>query len=467
MFCFPFSDRGRLASLRAVLERAAGRLDARFCVELWDGSVVPLGRNADPNFRVVLSGPGVVSSLLRKPTLENFMQHYAAGRIDFRGGDLIAFGELARIRGASKRLRGISKAWLLWRALPFLFFPADRSTVQHRFAAGSEHKAGLGNNEKLIQFHYDLGNDFYKLFLGEEMQYSCGYFTDWNNDLDLAQRDKLEMICRKLRLRPGEKLLDVGCGWGGLVCYAARHYGVKAHGITLSREQLEFAREKVRRLGLEDRVTVDLRDYNDVEGNYDKIASIGMFEHVGIANHVGYFRKLSSLLRDRGILLNHSIARGAKASRKQFLAMRPEHRFIQEHVFPGSELDHIGHMLGEMESTGYEIHDVEGWREHYARTTRLWCQRLSAQSEEAQRLVGAERYRLWAAYLAGVSFAFADGSLRIFQVVASKHAAKGASEMPSTREHLYASPWPALWCPEEQAGEEEPALSRKPWATRG
>src|SRR5262249_30177972 len=151
-----------------------------------------------------------------------------------------------------------------------------------------------------------------------------------------------------------------------------------------------------------------------------------------------------SLLRDRGLLLNHSIARGAKASRKQFLKVRPEHRFIQEHVFPGSELDHVGHTIELMEACKFEIHDVEGWREHYARTTRLWCQRLSARREEARRLVGAERYRLWAAYLAGVSFAFADGSLRIFQVLASKHASKGPSGMPPTRADLYTDNWPAV-----------------------
>jgi cyclopropane-fatty-acyl-phospholipid synthase len=278
------------------------------------------------------------------------------------------------------------------------------------------------------------------------MQYSCAYFTDWGNSLEQAQADKLEMTCRKLRLRRGERLLDVGCGWGGLICHAARHHGVSAHGITLSEQQLEFARDKVRRLGLRGRVSVELRDYSDLEDRtYDKIASVGMFEHVGIANYPAYFGKLYSLLRDRGILLNHSIARGAKRSAGHFRRARPEHRLIQKYIFPGSELDHIGHTLEAMESSNFEVHDVEGWREHYARTARLWCQRLSARADEAVGLVGPERYRLWVAYLAGVSFAFADGSLRIFQVVASKHASKGPSGLPPTRKGLYV------------AGEGEPA----------
>jgi cyclopropane-fatty-acyl-phospholipid synthase len=213
---------------------------------------------------------------------------------------------------------------------------------------------------------------------------------------------------------------------------------VRAHGVTLSEQQLAFARARVRELGLEGQVSVELRDYADLDGCYDKVASIGMFEHVGIANYPAYFGKLYSLLRDRGVLLNHSIARGAKPSRGQFRKLRPEHRLIQKYIFPGSELDHIGHTLEALEASKFEVHDVEGWREHYARTTRLWCQRLAARRAEAERLVGPERYRLWAAYLAGVSFAFADGSLRIFQVVATKHASKGPSGLPPTREDLYA-----------------------------
>jgi cyclopropane-fatty-acyl-phospholipid synthase len=327
---------------------------------------------------------------------------------------------------------------LLRSSLPFVLAASDKAAPEHAYAGDQVARSAAPRaNRDYIQFHYDLGNDFYRLFLDDEMVYSCGYFTDWSNSLDQAQHDKLDMICRKLRLSPGERLLDVGCGWGGLICHAARNYGVSAHGVTLSQEQLDFAQEKARRLGLEDRVTVELRDYSTLDGKYDKIASVGMYEHVGIANYPAYFGKLYSLLRDRGILLNHGITRPAKRSRRGFQRIRPEHRLILKYIFPGGELDHIGHTCETLEQSRFEVHDVEDWREHYAQTTRLWCQRLSARREEAIRLVGPERYRLWVLYLAGVSFAFLDGSIAIYQVVASKHASRGRSELPPTRADLY------------------------------
>ncbi|HEX6144360.1 MAG TPA: class I SAM-dependent methyltransferase, partial [Geminicoccaceae bacterium] len=178
--------------------------------------------------------------------------------------------------------------------------------------------------------------------------------------------------------------------------------------------------------------------YATLEGTYDKIASIGMYEHIGIANHPAYFRKINALLRDRGMLLNHGITRRAKKSGRKFRKIRPEKRLILKYIFPGSELDHIGHTLESMENEGFEIHDVEGWREHYALTCRLWHQRLVARRDEAIGCAGRERYRMWIAYLAGVSLAFADGSLRIYQTLATRHGAKGASTMPPTRAHLYA-----------------------------
>jgi cyclopropane-fatty-acyl-phospholipid synthase len=440
MFSVLTSDKRQLRAARKVVEHLAGLLDAKISVRLWDGSVLPLGRQADPEMCVAISGPGVVGSLLRRPTLDNLVRHYATGGIEFQGGDLTAFGDLARVDRSKAKLKSLNKTLLLREALPFVFARADRLEVQHEYADDEtgRHQAQRKNKE-FIQFHYDLGNEFYQLFLDPEMQYSCAYFTDWNNSLEQAQRDKLDMICRKLRLQAGEKMLDIGCGWGGLICHAAQKYGVRAHGVTLSQEQYDFVREKTRRLGLQDRVTVELRDYSELEGTYDKIASVGMFEHVGIANMPAYFAKIRGLLRDRGILLNHGIARGAKAGKGKFQKVRPEHRLIQKYIFPGGELDHIGHTLECLEACRFEVHDVEGWREHYARTTRLWCQRLSARRDEAVQLVGPERYRMWVAYLAGVSFAFLDGSLRIFQVVATKHSAKGASGLPGTRRDLYAA----------------------------
>jgi len=269
------------------------------------------------------------------------------------------------------------------------------------------------------------------------MQYSCGYFTTETNSIDQAQHDKLDMICRKLRLQPGDKMLDIGCGWGGLICHAAKNYGVTAHGVTLSQKQLDFARDKIKRLGLEDTVMVELRDYATLEGTYDKIASVGMFEHIGIANMPDYFRKINSLLRDRGILMNHGISRHAKASKRAVKKIRPERRLLLKYIFPGSELDNVGHTLDMMEICGFEVHDVEALREHYALTTRHWYRGLMANREEAIKYVGMEKFLMWALYLAGVSIGFADGSMHICQVVATKHSAKGASGLPLTRADLY------------------------------
>jgi cyclopropane-fatty-acyl-phospholipid synthase len=429
----------QLAAARAVLEQIAPLVNARFAVELWDGSRVPLGQDIHPNLYVSIKGPGVIAGLLRWPTLDNLVRHYATGQIEIHGGDLVEFFEAARVAKSRSRLKKLPTSLLLKSAWPFLFAPAQDLRPQHAYGGDQVGRKASEErrNQDYIQFHYDLGNDFYELFLDPEMQYSCGYFTDWNNTLEQAQRDKLDMICRKLRLAPGERMLDIGCGWGGLVCHAARHYGVQAHGVTLSQEQFDFARQKVRRLGLENQVQIELRDYTTLDGKYDKISSIGMYEHVGIKNYPAYFGKINSLLRDRGILLNHGITRPAKRTQSRFRRIRPEQRLILKYIFPGGELDHIGHTCETLETCRFEVHDVEDWREHYYLTTRHWCQRLSARKEEAIRLVGPERYRLWVLYLAGVSFAFFDNSARIYQVVASKHASKGRAQLPPTRADLY------------------------------
>lgn len=431
-------DRKRLEAARAILDHLAGKIDTPFSVELWDGSLVPLGPSADGRYRIVIDGAGTLGALLRRPQLETLARLYATGRIDFRGADLITMIEAARTRKVRLKLRDLRAGWLLRRALPLLTAPAPAARPAQGFA-GEATGRDLSRRDEMafIQFHYDAGNDFYALFLDPEMLYSCGYFTDWSNNLAQAQSDKLDMICRKLRLQPGERFLDIGCGWGGLLCHAATHYGVQAHGVTLSQAQADFARAKVDRLGLSDRVKIELRSYEELQGEWDKIASIGMYEHVGIANYPTYFGKLNRLLRDRGLLLNHGITRRAKANPKRFRRIRPENRLIRKYIFPGSELDHIGHSLEAMEAQGFEIHDVEGWREHYALTLRHWHGRLAAKEDAAVALVGREKYRMWIAYLAGVAIAFEDGSLRIYQSLASKHRAKGGQDLPPTRADLY------------------------------
>jgi cyclopropane-fatty-acyl-phospholipid synthase len=244
------------------------------------------------------------------------------------------------------------------------------------------------------------------------------------------------MICRKLRLKAGERFLDIGCGWGGLICHAAKAYGVTAHGITLSQNQLDFARAKVKRLGLEDRVTVELKDYSAMTGEFDKIASIGMYEHIGLKNIPGYMQKMRSLLSEDGLFLNHAIARRAPKESWLKPRLRPEQRAIAKYIFPGGELDDIGHSVFAMERAGFEVHDVEAWRLHYARTCKLWCERLTAERERAIGFVGEDKYRIWVAYLAWVSLAFSRGTLRIFQTLASK-SAKRPPALPPTRADLY------------------------------
>ena len=422
-----------LDNARAVFRHVGEKLDAPFCIELWDGSVIPLGPQANPDLRIRINGSGVIGAILRRPNLETVLRQYSTGGIDFAGADMLSFIEAGRARKVRLKPSQFRLIYLILKLLPFLAARSPKTSPV--VYAGTA--AGPRDDSAYIRFHYDVGNDFYALFLDPEMQYSCAYFRDWQNSLEIAQHDKLDMICRKLRLQPGERFLDIGSGWGGLLCHAAKNYGVTAHGVTLSEAQFAFTQAKVKALGLEDRVTVELKSYEALDGEFDKIASIGMYEHVGIANYPAYFGKLNRLLRDRGLLLNHGITRRAKRDRRGFKRIGPERRLILKYVFPGSELDHIGHSLEAMEAAGFEIHDVEGWREHYARTCRLWHQRLVANEREAVALVGREKYRIWIAYLVGVSFAFADGSLRIYQTVATKHRRKGASGMPPTREGLY------------------------------
>ena len=430
-------DERLLAAARQIIELVAERLDVNAAVRLWDGLTVPLGRTSDGRFVISIAGPGVIGSLLRWPTLDNLIRHYVEGRIDFEGGTLIDFGAQLNRGGKSNGLRGLSKLKLFRVLAPFLLVPADRASDAHGFQGDITGRSKHRRDDKaFVQFHYDLSNDFYALFLDPEMVYSCAYFTDWNNDLATAQRDKLDMICRKLRLKPGERLLDIGCGWGGLVCHAARNYGVSAHGITLSEQQLAYAQEKVKELGLEGQVTLELKDYTSVEGTYDKIASIGMYEHIGLANIPRYMAKVQSLLARDGLFLNHAISRRAPRPSWRGRRMRPEQRAIAKYIFPGGELDDIGHSIVAMERAGFEVQDVEAWRLHYARTCRLWCERLTVERERAIAHVGVEKYRIWVAYLAGVSLAFSRGTLRIYQTLASK-SAKRPPKIPPTRADLY------------------------------
>jgi cyclopropane-fatty-acyl-phospholipid synthase len=426
----------RLEAARRIVQHLGAHLDSDLFVRLWNDEAVTLGRGAPGPVGIAIRSPGALSRLVRAPRFKTIVELIASGEVTIEGGTLLDLaarrGEI-NTKGLFKRL---DKRVLFSAALPFVFGSA-KSAPRQDFTGPIAEKHEAGRDDKaLIQFHYDLSNAFYALFLDPEMVYSCAYFPDWEAELEEAQRAKLDMICRKLRLKPDEAFLDIGCGWGGLVCHAAAHYGVKAHGVTLSEAQRDFALAKIKRLGLEDRVTVELKDFRALEGTFDKIASIGMFEHVGIDNHTAYFRKMRALLRPRGLLLNHAIARPAKKDDKTFRKQNPQYRAITTYIFPGGELDHIGMSLGNLERNGFEVHDVEAWREHYARTCRLWCERLYARREEAEKEVGAAKLRIWLLYLAGCSLAFERGAVNIFQTLASRKA-RGPSGLPPTRADLY------------------------------
>lgn len=432
-------EKKRLSSAKALIAELAQKLDLDASVRLWDGASVPLGKSIQSPLEIIIRDPGVIASSLRRPNLDTIIRHYIDKRIDLSGGSLIDLGRQINNRGKSAKIRGRDLLKIVHRLSSFLFAPGEPPRDQGGFdgdIVGNRRKGA--DNKDYIQFHYDLSNEFYALFLCEEMVYTCAYYHDWDQDLATAQKNKLDMVCRKLRLQPGERFLDIGSGWGGLVCHAAKHYGVKAHGITLSEEQLAFARDKVKRLGLQSQVTFELVDYINATGTYDKIASVGMYEAIGLKNIPAYMRKMRALLAEDGLFLNHAISRKAKRQKASLLPerLRPEQRALAKYIFPGGALDDIGHTLAEMEIAGFEVQDVEGWRMHYARTCRLWCERLMARKDEAIALVGEPKYRIYVAYLAGCAIVFERGSARLFQTLCSK-TAKRPPPLPPTRADLY------------------------------
>ncbi|HVF64035.1 MAG TPA: cyclopropane-fatty-acyl-phospholipid synthase family protein [Casimicrobiaceae bacterium] len=351
---------------------------------------------------------------LARPAMGRLAEAYVRGELDFTGSARRILDIAERMVGdvGAARERGHSRV-ALWLS-------------QRR------------DNRRNIEHHYDVGDAFYRLWLDERMVYSCAYFKHDGDSLDVAQAQKLEHICRKLRLKPGERLLDIGCGWGGLLFWAAEHYGVQATGITLARNQYDHVRSEIERRGLAQRVHVELRDYRDLPDDpvYDKIASVGMFEHVGVARFPHYFGKIERCLKPGGLVLNHGITHNLVGAGSLGSGIGD---FIDRYVFPGGELTHVSAVIAGVARCGLEPIDAESLREHYAKTLWHWTERLEANAEAARHETGDERYRIWRIYMAGSAHAFERGWLSLWQVLAGKPFADGRLPHPLTRDYMYAA----------------------------
>jgi cyclopropane-fatty-acyl-phospholipid synthase len=377
-------------------------------VELWNGKRYQLSGNTPVTLRI--PGAGALKYFIGAD-LAKLGEAYVEGHIDVEG----PIREVLRAAEGLSRFLGGEKKGRRPRLLNLHTRSRDASA---------------------IQYHYDVSNDFYALFLDREMVYSCAYFKTGNEDIHTAQEQKLDHICRKLRLEPGDRFLDIGCGWGALVRWAARRYGVDATGITLSRNQHKLANERIAAEGLSERCRVLLQDYRDVPGEavFDKIASVGMFEHVGLKNLPVYFGAIHRLLKDGGMAMNHGITAIDPDSRAVGLGGG---EFIGKYVFPHGELPHISLALREMSAAGLEVMDVETLRLHYAKTLWHWSARLEASLEEARRHTEEKRVRIWRTYLAGCAHAFEKRWVTIQQVIVTKTLDPRANPLPWTREYMY------------------------------
>ena len=391
----------------AQLPPALQKLQLPLRLRLWDGHEFNFGPS--PSVTIVVKDPTLVAQFTH-PSLDLLGSAFVEGRLELEGS--------------------ISEAIRVCDELSQALLDDDEDTtpprVHHDKATDAES----------ISYHYDLSNDFYQLWLDRDMAYSCGYFETGEESLDEAQQAKFRLLCRKLRLKPGEYLLDVGCGWGGLARFAAREYGVKVFGITLSKEQLTLARERVNAEGLQDKVDLQLLDYRDLpqDGRFDKIVSVGMFEHVGHANLREYCEILSKAVREGGLVMNHGITSKHTDGRQ---VGRGAGDFIDRYVFPNGELPHLSMMTAEISEAGLEVVDVESLRLHYARTLEHWSQRLEQNLEAAAKQVPEQALRIWRLYLAGCAYAFAHGWINIDQILATKPHADGSLELPPTRADIY------------------------------
>lgn len=418
---------------KSILHRLFKQYQGTFAVRLWNDTVLQIGEGL-PAFTLAIKHNRVLYHLVWFRDPIRLAEAYFNGEVEVSGDFNEAIGLRYYLEKLSLPIQ--EKAKLAFQSIMLGTQKQEnpkKKSFSNRVMDFYRHNALRQNDVESIAFHYDVSNAFYKLWLDERMVYSCAYFEDKTQDLDLAQRNKLDHICRKLRLQAGDAYLDIGCGWGALVCWAAKHYGVKAHGITLSRNQYEYALAEVKRLGLEDNVTIELRNYRDLPkiGTYDKVSSIGMFEHVGLKNLAAYFSTVHQVLKPGGLFLNHGIT-----SDEAEWGHSVSTRFINRHVFPDGELDTISNIQSRMEDADFEIFDVEGLRPHYAYTLRHWVSRLEENQQEAIKLVGERTFRIWRLYMTGCAIQFEQGATGIYQILAErKHL--GMPNIPLTRRDLY------------------------------
>ena len=431
------ASNGHAKATAILLERVLKPYGHRdFAIRLWDGSELSAQNGHAPRFTLVLKRSDALYRMLMPPSKRAIAESYVAGDIDIEGDPMAALDAVRTLT------RKISLGDLL-RVLPSI--GKLRQKREDREIPGAPELPGRRHSrdrdKAAIRFHYDIGTDFYALWLDQRMVYSCSYFPTGRETLDESQERKLDHICRKLRLQPGESFLDLGCGYGGLVIHAAERYGVNARGITISKAHGELAQQRIKEKGLQDRCRVDIMDYREVERNqqYDKIAAIGIIEHVGENRLDDYFKLVWSLLKPGAVFLNHGICwPGRNRKYQRMLDRLPIRRnFIQRHIFPDLDLLPLHTILRSAGKAGWEVRDVENLREHYTITLRMWLHNLERNWDAAVAAVGEPTARMFRAYLAYSSHSFQVGDINLIHTLFAKPDEHGSVNIPMSRAYMY------------------------------